>query len=149
MRVSVKAIIIRNNQLLTTRNRDAEGDFYLLPGGGQLPGEPLSDTLRRECREEISTDVEVHELVFVRDYIGQNHEFADKDRDVHQLELMFQCSLPPGATPLTGAVPDTWQVGISWLELPRLADYRVYPKALQTLLRVPLFGRPVYLGDVN
>jgi len=77
LRVSVKAVIIRNGRILVTANRDRDGMFFLLPGGGRQFGEPLSTALRRECNEEVGVDVEVHELVLVRDYISANHEFAD------------------------------------------------------------------------
>lgn len=94
IRVSAKAIIIRNGRLLATKNVDDKGVFYVLPGGGQQPGEPLPVALRRECKEEIGVEVKVGDLVLVRDYIGSNHEFAQWDGDVHQVELMLLCSLP-------------------------------------------------------
>jgi ADP-ribose pyrophosphatase YjhB (NUDIX family) len=52
-RNSAKAIIVREGRLLVTRNSDPEGDWYILPGGGQNHSEPLHATLRRECLEEI------------------------------------------------------------------------------------------------
>ncbi|MDI6870845.1 MAG: NUDIX domain-containing protein [Bacillota bacterium] len=155
VRVSAKAIIIQDNRLLTTRNVDREGEFYLLPGGGQEPGESLPAALQRECREEIGVEVEVGELLFVRDYIGRNHEFAALDADVHQVELMFACTLPAGQVPRPGTDPDArqaglWhQVGVEWLDLDRLEEYRLYPRALLRALRLPAHRRPIYLGDVS
>ena len=95
IRNSAKALIIHDGRLLCTRNEDARGIFYLLPGGGQEPGETIPEALQRECREEIGTVVEVGPLTFVRDYIGKNHEFAAHDADVHQIEYMFAATCPP------------------------------------------------------
>src|SRR5215216_3959860 len=61
VRVSVKAIVTKDGRLLVTRNRDVEGDFFLLPGGGQESGETLTEALRRECLEEVGADVDVHD----------------------------------------------------------------------------------------
>lgn len=48
IRVSAKAMIIQNGRLLVTKNVDDRGLFYVLPGGGQQPGEPLPLALKRE-----------------------------------------------------------------------------------------------------
>lgn len=148
IRSAAKALIIRDGQLLATRNIDRDGEFYLLPGGGQEFGEPLDETMRRECREEIGCDVEVHDLILVRDYIARNHEFA-QNGDSHQVEFYFQCTLHPDAEPCNGPGADTWQTGIAWLPLERLDDYPLYPRVFQTLLRDGLPNSRVYLGDVN
>ena len=149
IRVAAKAIIVRDGRLLVTRNVDAVGEWYLLPGGGQEPGEALPETVRRECREEVGADVEVGALRFVRDYVGRHHEFATEDGEVHQLELMFACALPPGAEPRNGPVPDSAQVGVAWLELADLERHRLYPQVLKRALAAPPGAVPVYLGDVN
>jgi ADP-ribose pyrophosphatase YjhB (NUDIX family) len=45
IRNSTKAIIIKNGCLLTVKGIDSDGDWYLLPGGGQNPGETLKEAL--------------------------------------------------------------------------------------------------------
>jgi 8-oxo-dGTP pyrophosphatase MutT (NUDIX family) len=150
IRNSAKAIIIRDNKLLATKLVDEKGYWYCLPGGGQEPGEPLHDALRRECLEEINAEIEIEGLRFVRDYIGKNHEFVYAHSDVHAVELMFICHLAPGADPRSGSLPDTTQVGIEWLDLDKLDSYRLYPLGLRAL--IPHHADPavpVYLGDID
>ena len=77
VRTSVKAVIIKNNQILLQIKRDLLSQYAVLPGGGQHKGETLPEALRRECLEEINADVEVGDLLFVRDYISDHHEFAE------------------------------------------------------------------------
>jgi ADP-ribose pyrophosphatase YjhB (NUDIX family) len=148
VRLAVKAIIIRDHALLVLKNLDKQGEWYMLPGGGQEHGETIPDALRRECREEIGAEVSVGILCFVRDYIGRNHEFADEGDNAHQVELMFACELL--SEPGLGSNPDSMQIGIAWLNLHDLAHFRIYPRVLQHLLatELPIAG-PVYLGDVN
>jgi 8-oxo-dGTP diphosphatase len=150
IRNSAKAIIIVNGRLLTTKNQDAEGFFYILPGGGQLPGETLTSALQRECREELAIDVDVADLICIREYIGCNHEFATTDAEVHQMEFMFHCSLREDAVVAAGEIPDLLQVGFEWIPLNQLPTYRFYPAALRRVLAE--YGHSshlVYLGDIN
>ena len=149
MRNSAKAIIVHKGRLLATRNVDAEGDWYLLPGGGQQHGEPLPDALRRECREELGADVRVGPLRLIREYIVKNHEFAASDADSHQIEFMFECELAGDYEPQNGPLPDTQQTGVAWLPIAQLETYRLYPKALIPLVKAGLETSVVYLGDVN
>ncbi|HYE80950.1 MAG TPA: NUDIX domain-containing protein [Clostridia bacterium] len=150
IRNSAKAIIIENGKILFTKNKDHLGFFYLLPGGGQEHGECLIEALKRECMEEISADVSVGDIRFIREYIGKNHEFAEWDSEIHQIEYMFECKLLPGAKLKNGAVPDTMQIGVEWLDLERLGDYRIYPNALKDVINEDgTFKSRIYLGDAN
>ena len=150
VRTSVKAVIIQNNQILLQIKRDALSQYAVLPGGGQHKGETLPEALRRECLEEINTEVEVGELLFVRDYISDHHEFAEANGHVHELELLFACSLPEGYQPQAGEDPDPGQIGVSWVPLSQLEAVNLYPRVLHHYLQhLDDPQRPIYLGDVN
>ena len=48
------------------------------------------------------------------------------------------------------SVPDNWQTGVSWIEINKLNEIRIYPSALKSL--IPKIGKEkqdIYLGDVN
>ena len=49
-RVSIKAIIVRDHQLLMTHEQDG---WYSLPGGGMIHGSDIETTLNRELEEEL------------------------------------------------------------------------------------------------
>ncbi|WP_460011961.1 NUDIX domain-containing protein [Lysinibacillus sp. CTST325] len=53
---------------------------------GQEHGETFHTTLKRECIEEIGLNIDIKELLHIREYIGKNHEYAEFDFDVHQIE---------------------------------------------------------------
>ena len=150
VRVSVKALIVEEGQILCNKYQKNGHVYYGLPGGGQNLGEPLPIALKRECLEEISTEVEVGRLRFVRDYIAQNHEFAKEGDDFHQLELMFECRLLGERVLSPGIEPDGGQIGVEWLPLSDLPKATFYPKEMKSyLLAEDATSSVVYLGDVN
>lgn len=146
LRNAARAVIIEENRLLCTKNEDPLGIFYLLPGGGQRMGETLPETLRRECREEVGAQVFIGPLLYVREYIGAHHEFAEYDADVHQIEFFFSCTLHPESTLSSGTGPDSYQLGVEWLPLHARGEYRIYPKTIFSILSS---HEGVYLGDIN
>ena len=150
VRTAAKAVIIREDAVLAVKFRAQDEVYYTLPGGGQRPGETLADTMARECLEEIGVRVQPHDILFVREYISDNHEFAEPDRCHHQVDFCFRVTILPGEQPGLGTEPDTRQVGVAWLPLSGLAAEPFYPQALKPLLQGLAQGRPaVYLGDIN
>lgn len=150
VRNSAKAIIIHGGKLLVIKNHSLGADWYILPGGGQHHGEALTDTLKRECMEEASIQVIPGDILFVRDYISANHEFAEEESEAHQVEFMFRCVIKGGSEPKNGTETDKWQTGVTWIPLEAIDQYSLYPKQLKELLKngVPE-NYPVYLGDIN
>ena len=150
VRNSVKAVIISGGKILLLQKMDALSLYTVLPGGGQKMGEALPEALRRECLEEINARVKVGELLFVRDYISDNHEFAESSGHVHQVEFLFACELAEEYQPCSGLEPDRGQQAVLWVPLEMLEAANFYPRALLPHLReLRASDRPVYLGDVN
>lgn len=93
-RVSSRAIIINNNQLLTLfrRKKLENGDikeYYSLPGGGQELNETNEDTVIRELQEELGVTIKIF------GYLG-NYE---DDKSINHL---FHCSIIKGTPKLGG-----------------------------------------------
>jgi len=149
IRNSIKAIIIKNNKILLTKNKYNGEEFYLLPGGGQRKFETIDETLKRECLEEIGAEVEIIKLLFIREYIGENHQFFDEDKDIHQVELMFECKLISEELLLTEN-KDDFQIGYEWIELKNLKNILIYPNKLKEVIdENGNFSKKIYLGDAN
>ena len=149
VRISAKALVIHRGRILLMRAEDTDGEYYLLPGGGQKNGESLAETLKRECLEETAVEVAPGELRYVRDYIAAHHEFAKSDREFHQVELMFECGYRRLRKNVRREL-DVRQTGTEWLPLTALKKARLYPSILKKLISpTGLMKGPIYLGDVN
>ena len=146
VRNSVKAIIIKNDKLLCIRKSDKDGYYYLLPGGGQEKNETFIETVKRECFEEIGAEIKVLKLIYIREYIGKNHEFKNTD-DNHQVEFMFECELISEPNTNNANNIDDGQNGIEWVDINNSNEYRVYPKIL--LARIKNKENNIYWGDIN
>ncbi|MCC5842095.1 MAG: NUDIX domain-containing protein [Opitutales bacterium] len=150
VRSAARAIIIHNGNLLATKMRDGRGLYYILPGGGQEPGESLEETLRRECLEEVGVEVTVGPLLYVREYIGKNHNFSPSHEGFHQLEHVFSCSIADPHAVCEGTQCDMRQVGIAWLALGNLQAIRFYPESIKPFFTPTGIEVPrIYLGDCN
>lgn len=152
IRNSVKAVLIKGEKVLLTKNQDQEGYFYLYPGGGQEHSETLPAALQRECMEETGYEIEVGELLHIREYIGKNHEHSTFDFDVHQVEYYFRCEIKNDHNaPAVPTNPDSHQVGTEWVPVEDLLQYRLYPRNLRKYVMKHSKGEKalVYLGDIN
>ncbi len=147
VRISAKAIIIKDRRLLVMHHRSTDGDYYILPGGGQKNGETLEAAIQRECLEEAGVKVGVVDVLFIRDYIEANHEFAGLNSGFHQVEIIFECQLLDDSTLGQGIQMDMRQIGVFWLPLDELSQYPLYPKILTDLVTHKF--HKIYLGDVN
>lgn len=151
IRTSAKAIIIHNDKILVNKMRGEDEDFYLLPGGGQNLNEDLHTTLKRECLEEVGAEIEINNLVFVREYISNNHEFRDMHPDFHQVELIFICNILNYDNLHPGTEIDKSQIGFEWLPIEDLESFNLYPLTIREKIKSinSGVGIPVYVGDVN
>ena len=150
VRISAKAIIVRDGNLLAMHHIGIDGDYYLLPGGGQKSGESLAETVERECMEEAGVVVKASDVLYIRDYIEANHEFAGERPGFHQVEIMFQCEIVDDSEIGNPLGMDARQIGICWIPLVDIETFNFFPKELKEILKDSKGKRnKVYLGDIN
>ena len=148
IRNSVRALIVRKNQVLLLRKRSRNGQQrYAMPGGGQDRGETLHESLLRECREEIAAKVDIIGLAHVA------NAFKPLDAKLisyrQQVEFIFYCDVPKNYRPRQGKQPDKNQVGVEWVSLDRLEKIDLRPQGMADLIRRAASGRgPIYAGTL-
>ena len=127
IRVSVKAVIVRDSQILLVGYDldDGAGFHYNLPGGGVKNGEGLHDALKREVQEEAGAEIDVGPLLFVTEYVPAHSE--NKYGLTQSLQLYFHCTLRPGSSPEQPASPIDDQAGVYWLPLSELPSVPLLP----------------------
>jgi 8-oxo-dGTP pyrophosphatase MutT (NUDIX family) len=150
VRTAARAVILRGQEILTVRIRTDEGEFLVLPGGGQNHGETLEAAVVREVLEELGLAVTPKALLYVREYVGKNHSMHRIHGHFHQVEAVFHCECADFSPIGEGRERDRRQVGFEWLPLARLADYPLSPKGLGAIIPKALqSGAATYLGDIH
>jgi 8-oxo-dGTP pyrophosphatase MutT (NUDIX family) len=67
----VSGLLVREGRALLISHQKNGDEYWLLPGGGLEPGEDAPTTLKREFLEELSCEIDVHELLFVTEVFGE------------------------------------------------------------------------------
>ena len=139
VRTSGKAVVFRDGGVLAVKLHDAEGDYYILPGGGQKAGEVLTDTVRREVAEETGIAVQPGDAVFVIE--------GSQGKAFHRVDMVFRCEYLGEAN--AEKQMDAMQVGYEWLPVKTLNHAPLYPSRLRRPIMDLYAGKstPVYLGN--
>lgn len=130
-RIRAAGILIENGAMLLVKVRDFTGEYWIPPGGGMEPEDRSSKAcLIREFKEEAGIDVEVGELICVR-------EFLETHCQRYHAEFFYRITSYQG-TPhienLTGLNDEEFIQSVEWLPLEELADVRLYPVELKDKL---------------
>ena len=91
----VAAVIEEHGRFLVTRRQHGVhlAGMWEFPGGKIDPDETHEHALRREIREELDTDIDVHELVF-----DIQHEYPERTVAL----FFYRCTLKGMPRPLLG-----------------------------------------------
>ena len=129
IRTAARAVIIKEEKILLLRRRGVQGEFYVLPGGGQNHGESITDTLKREVKEEVDLDVLTTELLFINEFIAKrDSRFYELEPDVHQIDFTYLCDVNQDQIAKVGMTPDAHQIGIVWIPISEITDYELHSK---------------------
>jgi ADP-ribose pyrophosphatase YjhB (NUDIX family) len=114
-------------------HRAGDEPFWTLPGGRAEIGETAEQTIRREMREELSTDVEVRQLLwFIENF------FEYDGLSYHEVALYFLIRFPVGSTPMVRNVFDV-------LDGATPLHFRWVPLEGEALVNLPLL--PSFLSS--
>lgn len=87
-RPAVKAFIQRQGKILALKTETEDDSYWVLPGGKVEYGESPTDALKREIKEELSTEIDIGEPV------GMYHFFTDPENNGAQIVLTaFDCNI--------------------------------------------------------
>ena len=126
VKISVKALIIKNSHVLCIKQRCNNTIIYSLPGGKQKSSETLTESLSRECYEEIGTPICIHDIYQVNDFFKEKRDSVVQYK--HVLEVVFSCSIPEEYEVKNGFLPDKDQFGVEWVSVDELANKAFRPE---------------------
>lgn len=127
LRTAARALICKEDKILFSKCKDSQGIFYTLPGGGIEANELAHETIKRECLEETGYTVIVNELVLVKEFIKKIPDVAAFKDGLHQIELIFLCSIDYSKEKKAPSTLDAYQIGLEWLEISEIKNQRVFP----------------------
>ena len=141
VRVSAKALVIRDGCILAIKLRDQDGEFYIMPGGGQKAGELLPAAVEREVAEETGIAVKARDAVFVIE--------GAEGEPQHRVDIVFLCDYIGHID--ADRHPDSNQIGYEWLAIDVLNHTPLYPSKLRRPIMNLFAGKEtaVYLGNEN
>ena len=137
-RVRVAGVLVEDGKLLLIAHKKKKNIYWLLPGGGVDYGESLCDALKRELREELSIEAEVHDIAFICDSIGPGLER-------HIVNICFYCTRVNGDLSLGN---EKRLHDYSFFDLDGLDDITIFPPIREELKRAlgGAEGGPIYIG---
>ena len=141
MRCRPALVLLENNHVLVMKYQYGEQFIYNLPGGNPDPGELLSETISRECMEELGIDVEVGQMLLM----GQVSGTENRDDVLH---ILFDGELIGGIPELQ--VGETNAQEVLWMPINQLSQVTMYPNIgmeLMDLLITQQKGK--YVGTIQ
>ena len=124
----------KNGSILLVKNVNGDGrSFYTLPGGKQELGESLLETLRRECLEEIGTQIKVGALK----HVFEHSKPSKKNSNIvkHKVVFLFECRVSDNYKPKLGYRPDSHQVDVVWCDLKQLSQISFQPAKISSYIK--------------
>ncbi len=93
--IPAASAIIRNEEGKILLHRRSDNNTWALPSGAMEIGESISDTLKREAKEETGLDVEPERLIGI--YSDPKHVIEYSDGEIRQeFSLCFACNIVEG-----------------------------------------------------
>lgn len=130
MRKAVRAIIVKDDQLLVMHRNKFGDQYYTLIGGAIEMGETPEKALAREVKEETTLNITDHKLIFI-----------EEPGDPFGTQYIYLCSFPGGEISLP---PDSIEAKINqmgknlysvmWLPINKLASERFRSETLKHAL---------------
>ena len=149
IRNGVRAVIFRDNHVLLLRKRyEDHSERYVLPGGSQDTGETLEEALRRECLEEIGTEIRLSGLLYLGDFFKPRGTEPQTYRQ--QVEYFFSCEVPDTYEARNGRRPDKHQVDVVWSPVSRLDAINIFPSGVaELLMKNSIRPHSIYVGEIS
>lgn len=136
LNIRAAGVIIHNGKILAHRNINS--DHYALVGGRVQIGENSAKTVRREIQEELGKNIEITSYIAtIENFFEMKGSKYHEILFVHQAEFINDEDKKIEYTLKNKEGKDYLQY--EWLDLSKIEEYPLYPKAIQTILKEQKF----------
>lgn len=136
LNIRAAGVIIHNGKILAHRNINS--DHYALVGGRVQIGENSAKTVKREMQEELGKNIEITGYIAtIENFFEMKGSKYHEILFVHQAEFINDEDKKIEYTLKNKEGKDYLQY--EWLELRKIEEYPLYPKAIQTILKEKKF----------
>lgn len=136
LNIRAAGVIIHNRKILAHRNINS--DHYALVGGRVQIGENSAKTVKREMQEELGKNIEITGYIAtIENFFEMKGSKYHEILFVHQAEFINDEDKEIEYTLKNKEGKDYLQY--EWLDLNKIEEYPLYPKAIQTILKEQKF----------
>lgn len=136
LNIRAAGVIIHNGKILAHRNINS--DHYALVGGRVQIGENSAKTVKREMQEELGKNIEITGYIAtIENFFEMKGSKYHEILFVHQAEFINDEDKKIEYTLKNKEGKDYLQY--EWLDLNKIEEYPLYPKAIQTILKEQKF----------
>lgn len=130
-RIRSAGILIDGGAVLLLRVNDFTGEYWIPPGGGmEAEDQSTKAAVVRELKEEAGIDVEVGELICVREFL----EAHTNRYNAEFFYLIDNFTGTPHLDNLKGLNDESYIKSVEWIPIADLASKRIYPAELKDKL---------------
>lgn len=144
IRIRIAGLYIEDGRILLVKHRKNNLEYYLLPGGGQEPGESCTQALKREWLEELNLSIEIGSFLFMGESVPRPHL-----RRSQVMQITFEIKKISGSIKLT---PDGALIDWGWVPVDKISSTRIFPACKDQILNFlrntnyPLYSRYRWLS---
>lgn len=145
LNVRAAAVIIHDGKVLTHRNTNS--DHYALLGGRIAIGEDSKTTVLREYKEELGKEIEI------TDYVATIENFFEmKGSKYHEYMFVYKAEFVNEEDKKINYTLKNMEgkdyLEYQWLDLSRIDEYNILPKAIKDVLKENKFPTHVINNDM-
>ena len=136
LNIRAAGVIIHNGKILVHKNINS--DHYALVGGRVQIGENSAKTVKREMQEELGKNIEITGYIAtIENFFEMKGLKYHEILFVHQAEFINDEDKKIEYTLKNKEGKDYLQY--EWIDLNKIEEYPLYPKAIQTILKEQKF----------
>lgn len=146
LNVRAAGVIIHNGKILVHKNTNS--NHYALIGGRVEIGEDSIHTVKREIQEELGKEIKIMEYISTIENF-----FKTQDSKYHEIMFVYKIEFAKEEDQKIEYelknIEGKEYLQYEWLDLKRIDEYPLWPKAIQSILKENKFPAHIINNDIE